>query len=382
MTTGVRTDVVVEGIGQTTFSKRSGMSVAELGLRAALAAMADAGITGDRIDGVVPLGGQLFTEDLMMGLGLGEQVFDAVPAPGGNAGLGGVRLARTAIRAGEATRVLVVFARNGASDARIATRVTQLPGQELRAQLERPYGWTAPAEWYAMICRRHMALHGTTKDAMAAVALTMRAHAQANPAAMMHGRPMTRADYDAAPMIVDPYQRYDCCLETDGAVALLISARTAESSTRSIAIEGLACARPPSPDDLTNRSDWFRVGLTSAAPAAYAEAGVGPEDLDAAMIYDCFTFEVLHQIEELGLCERGGSSDFVLSGAIGLGGRLPVNTHGGLLSEGHLLGLGHVAEAVRQLRAECGSRQIPRARRIAVTGWGDWGDGSLAILGT
>jgi acetyl-CoA acetyltransferase len=180
-------------------------------------------------------------------------------------------------------------------------------------------------------------------------------------------------------MIADPYQLYDCCLETDGAAAVIATADDVASPC-AVGVAGLASGRPLSPDDLTNRDDWYQIGLTFAAPAAYEQAGLGPTDIDAAMIYDCFTFEVIHQLEVAGFCGAGDGGKFVSSGAIGPGGRLPVNTHGGLLAEGHLTGVNHVVEAVRQLRHEAGANQLPDVRHVAVTGWGDWGDGSMAIL--
>ena len=254
----------------------------------------------------------------------------------------------------------------------------------MRTYLEAPQGWLTPAQWYAMIARRHMAEFGTTKAAMAAVALAMRRHAQLNSAAMMCGRALSHGQYHEAPMISDPYQLYDCCLETDGAVALLVAdlgSLSAQSKRRAVPLVSVASSRPASPEDLTNRQNWFDIGLSRAAPVAYDRASLGPGDVDTAMIYDCFTFEVLHQLEEAQFCLRGESDSFVLSGNISLGGALPVNTHGGLLSEGHLGGMSHVLEAVRQVRWEAGDRQVDGARVAAVTGWGDWGDGALALLG-
>jgi acetyl-CoA acetyltransferase len=353
---------------------------------AARAALADAGLTARDVDAVIPLGGALFTEDLIAALGLPGRIFDATPPPGGSSAVSALRLAEIFVAGGAADVVLLVFARNGASENRIAERAHRLPGQQFRTQLEQPQGWSVPAQWYAMICRRHMAEHGITKADLATVALSANRYAQHNPRAMCYGRPLTTRQYHDAPIIADPYQQYDCCLETDGATAVIAApgrcGARAEAAGRAVPMLAVATARPASADDLTNRDDWSRIGLSEAAPNAYKRAGVGPSDLDAAMIYDCFTFEVVHQLEEAGLCPPGEGGRFVASGSLDPGGRLPVNTHGGLLAEGHLGGLNHVVEAVRQLRGEATGRQLDRVRLIGVTGWGDWGDGSMAILGT
>jgi len=380
---GIATTFAVTGIGMTAMSRRSGRSVQAQACEAAAAACVDAGVAPDDVDSVIPLGGYLTTEDLIAGIGLPDSVYDATPGPGGNAPVASVRLAEVMIAGGAARHVLAVVAKNGASEARIADRVTALPGQEFRRQLERPQGWTSPAEWYAMLCRRYMIEHGITKDHLAAVALAAYDFAQSNPRAMMNGRPLTRAMYDASPMIAEPYQLYDCCQETDGAVAVLLSAVDAIDRTeRAVPVLGASTARPQSPDDLSGRENWELIGLHTAAPIAFERAGVGPDDMSAAMVYDCFTFELIHQLEAAGFCPPGEGGPFVASGAIARGGRLPVNTHGGLLAEGHMSGMGHIVEAVRQLRGEAGANQLDDPRHIAVTGWGDWGDGSLVVLGS
>jgi acetyl-CoA acetyltransferase len=223
---------------------------------------------------------------------------------------------------------------------------------------------------------------GTTREQLGMVALTMREHAQLNPAAQMYGRPLTMEQYLAAPTIADPYLLFDCCLESDGACAIILTTAERAKDMRHPVVEVKAVAEghADSPDDIVNRRDFFSIGLTRAAPIAFGNARITPEAVDVALVYDCFTFEVIQQLEEAGFCDRGTGGDFVERGNIRLGGTLPVNPHGGMLSAGHLAGIGHIAEAVHQLRGTAGPRQVVDARVAAVTGWGDLGDGALAIL--
>ena len=280
-----------------------------------------------------------------------------------------------AIKANPNLAVLKVLARQGFG-------ADVVSGGEIARDFYLPFGLTAPPQWYALMARRHMHEFGTTEAQLGAVAIAMRRHAQLNPAALMHGKPLTLDEYLASPMIASPYRLYDCSLETDGAAAYVVTSaeRARDLQRKPVYVMGAAAGQPYPADEICGRPDFHGIGLTHAAPEAFAMAGVTPADTDFAQIYDCFTFEVIQQLEEAGFCKRGEGGAFVENGGIELGGKLPVNTHGGLLSHAHLLGLGHVVEAVRQLRGEAGERQVPDAHLGVVTGWGDFGDGSIAVL--
>jgi acetyl-CoA acetyltransferase len=376
------TRAYIEGIGQTAFARHSRRTAGALIVEAVRLACDDAGIKPSEIDGIVPCVYSLPPEALASVLGISNIRFTAEIHTGGAAPVASLRLADLAVSSGAARHVLLVTGYTGSSGARVKDRPSDLPSQHFRRQLENVYGWSVPGQRYATICRRYMYEHGLRQEELGNVALSARRHANLNPLAQMHGRELTMEQYLESRMIFDPYRLFDCSLETDGAAAVLVSIPEHARTTRAANATILAVAegRPETPDDLTNRADYLAIGLDHAAPEAWEAAGLGPGDMDAAMIYDCFTFEVLHQLESAGFVPRGEAGRFVAGGGIDLGGPLPVNTHGGHLSGGHMLGLNHVMEAVRQLRGEAGARQIDGAEHVAVSGWGDLGDGSLAVL--
>lgn len=378
----LRDAVAIAGVGETEYSRRSGRSPVALAVEASMSAAEDAGIDVRDIDGFLPYASGVTTEDMMANLSLRELTFAPTIRMGGASAVAGLLYAALALRAGLATYILLLRARNGSSGPRVGDRKSTGAGEELKDDFELPFGLNTPAQRYALMCRRHMYEFGTTREQLGAVALAHRAHANRNPAAIMHDRTLSMDEYLAARPIAEPYHLYDCCLESDGGAAVILTTPERARDTRHslVLVGGVAEGHPPSADSLVGRHDLLEIGLTRAAGRAWSMAGLGPSDMDAAMIYDCFTFQTIQQLEEAGFCPRGEGGAFVADGSIGPGGSLPVNTHGGLLSQAHVLGLNHLVEAVRQLRGVCGDRQIPLCDAIAVSGWGDLGDGALAVL--
>ena len=179
-----------------------------------------------------------------------------------------------------------------------------------------PVGTNAPAQFYAHMARRHMELYGTTSEQLAEVAMTCRRHAQLNERAMMR-KPMNLADHQASRMIADPLHLFDCCLESAGAAAVVVSRaeRAKDAPHRPVYIAGVAEGHPDSPSAITTRPDMTRLGIARAAPIAFDMAGVRHSDIDVAEIYDCFTYIVLCQLEDMGFCAKGEGGEFVSQGA-------------------------------------------------------------------
>jgi acetyl-CoA acetyltransferase len=256
-----------------------------------------------------------------------------------------------------------------------------MPQFHLVTEFELPQGAIAPAQLYAPMARRHMELYGTTSRQLGEIAVSTRAHALLNGNAVMT-KPMTLEDHQASRMIADPFRLFDCSLESDGGAALVVSSAERARDMRQPVVEvlGIAEGHPDSPSSITQRPDMTKLGLAKAAPIAFRMADVRHDEIDVAEIYDCFTWVVLCQLEDMGFCKKGEGGPFVQDGKLRLGGSLPTNTHGGLLSQAHMLGMNHVVELVRQLRGQGGRAQVERARTGLCTGYGDLGDGAIAIM--
>ena len=379
----LRDKACVSGIGETAYVRGSSKTAFELQIESSLKAIADAGLKPSQIDGVIPIGIVSGTaDDFIENFGLPDLRFSAVVPHGGASPVMALQAASAAVATGACNHLLITFGRNVSAAAHKAgARIHSMPQFHYVTEFEHPMGASAPAQLYAPMARRHMELYGTTVAQFGEVAVAMREHALLNDNALMK-KPITLEDHRNSRMISDPFRLLDCSLESDGGAAVIISAaaQAADLRHRRVFISGVAEGHPDSPGSITQRPDMTSLGLAKAAPRAFAMAGVVPADIQVAQIYDCFTYAVIRQLEDLGFCAKGEGGPFVEGGRLRLGGALPTNTHGGLLSQAHVWGLNHIVELVRQLRGNGGRAQVKNAELGLVTGYGDMGDGALAIL--
>lgn len=351
----------IVGIGATEFSKDSGRSTLTLATEASLAAIADAGMTPADIDGIVRCDMEhVLHNDLARSLGLPELNYWGSTGSGGAAPCGMVAQAVAAVSAGLAKSVLVFRSLNGRSGARYGRSGGSrraVGGAGSMDEYTVPYGLVTPGQFFAMVAQRHMIEFGTTREHLGSIALACRDRANANPAAEMYGRSMTMDDYLHARPISRPLGLFDYCQETDGACAVVVtsSARSKDCAQPAAAIQSAALASSIDVQGSIVSPSIFKEDLTTqpsanVARTLYQRAGLGPSDIDVAQLYDCFTITVLIQLEDYGFCDKGDGGPFAASGALDLGGSLPLNTAGGNLSEGYIHGLNHIVEGVRQIR--------------------------------
>jgi acetyl-CoA acetyltransferase len=359
----LRDKYAIAGIGWTEFSKNSGRTVRSLASEACIKATKDAGLSVADIDGFVSYNFNDSAPAIAVATEIGVPMagYAVDFQSGGNAANLIVLTAVAAIEAGLAKNVLCYRAMNGRSGFRLGG------GRDLAAynitQYTAPFGWITYPQAMAMWCRRHMIEYGTTSEQLGEIAVQFRANAVRNERAMQRV-PITMDDYFASRMIVDPFHMLDICLETDGACAVLVTSaeRARDMPHKPIHIMGGAYGGGPNQgEDLFDAIRWPDHSHNYAkyiADDLWASAGIGPGDIDIAQIYDCFTYSIIMQLEGLGFCKEGEGGPFIQGGRIAPTGALPLNTHGGLLSEGYIHGLNHVIEAVQQLRGDAGVRQI------------------------
>jgi len=368
--------VAISGIGATEFSKASGRSELRLAVEAVKAAIDDAGIRPDQVNGMVTYSSDTNPDvDIARSLGMGELTFFSRIHYGGGAACGTIQQAALAVASGVADYVVCYRAFNERSGNRFGAGVQ---GRAPMANAENahlasyiPVGLLTPASWVAMDAARYMHVTGTTSEDLGYVAVADRKHAATNPKAWFYNQPITLEDHQASRWIVEPLHLLDCCQETDGAQAIVVTTleRARDLPGTPAVIQAAVQGSGAGQDMMTS---YYQKDLTTlpemevVARQLWETSGMRPEDMDAAILYDHFTPYVLYQLEALGFCGKGEAKDFVKGGRIELGGDLPINLHGGQLGEAYLHGMNGIAEAVRQVRGTA-VNQVNGLERIVVT---------------
>ncbi|MCB1015800.1 MAG: lipid-transfer protein [Acidimicrobiales bacterium] len=364
----------IVGIGQTEFSKESGRSELQLACEAVKAALDDCGLTAADVDGLVTFTMDTSDEtEVARNLGIPAlSLFAQVPY-GGGAACGTVLQAAMAVATGTADVVVCYRAFNERSGMRFGG-AAGLGGGGLPPWLSwyAPFGLMTPASWVALHARRYMHRYGVTNADFGVVSVVDRHHAATNPDAWFFEKPITLEDHQASRWIIEPVLRLlDCCQESDGGVALVVtSAERAKDLRQTPAV--IRAAVQGAAEDAETTTAYYRDDLTGLADMAvaaerlWAAADLAPDDIDTAFLYDHFTPLVFLQLEELGFCGPGEAKDFATVENLTIGGRLPINTNGGLLGEAYIHGMNGITESVRQVRGTA-VNQVPDVEHVLVT---------------
>ncbi|CAM5238111.1 lipid-transfer protein [Streptomyces avidinii] len=362
----------IAGIGATEFSKDSGRSELKLAVEAVHAALDDAGLTPADVDGMVT-----FTMDtspeitVAQAAGIGDLSFFSRIHYGGGAACATVQQAALAVATGVAEVVVCYRAFNERSGRRFGSGVQQREPSAEGAALgwSLPWGLLTPASWVAMTAQCYLHTYHLTPEAFGHVAVTDRRHAANNPAAYFHGKPITLADHAASRWIVEPLRLLDCCQETDGGQAVVVTTTERARDLRHAPAVITAAAQGAGRRQ-EGMTSFYRDDLTGlpemdvVARQLWRTSGLRPSDIDVGILYDHFTPFVLMQLEEFGFCAPGEAADFVAADA------LPLNTHGGQLGEAYLHGMNGIAEAVRQLRGTSVNQVAGAAHALVTAGTG------------
>lgn len=356
---------VIAGIGSTKFGGLPGRTTISMNVEAIRKALKDAGIEKDQVDALfVKCPTSKF--ELMYGQKVAEAIalqpkIGGVWDSGGSSNVMMISTAVMAIEAGQCDIAVVTFADN--------------PKTGSAASYNRPrgddalYGWFATLSSYAMIARRHMGQLGTPREALGAVAVAARKHGAENPNAQLR-KALTLDEYMGLPMMVAPFCRDDCTLVSDGAAAVVVmSARRASELGVKQPVPILGFGFGQTSWEVAQRPDMTSTQAKVAAETAFRMAGLKPKDMDVAQIYDCFTITALMTLEDYGFAKKGQIADFVKGGNIEIGGELPMNTSGGLLSETGMPGMQLVQEGVRQMRGDA-TLQVKNAKRCIISNQG------------
>lgn len=363
----------IAGIGQTEFSKESGRSELQLACESVKSALDDAGLSPRDVDGLIT-----FTMDnsdeteVARNLGIPQlSVFTRVPY-GGGGGAGAVMQAAMAVVAGVAETVVVYRAFNERSGMRFGGTGTAMTSLPPWLSWYAPFGLLTPASWTAVHAQRYMYDYGVTNEDFGRIAVVDRKHAATNPNAWFYQRPITLDDHQNSRWVIEPVLRLlDCCQESDGGVALVItSAQRARDLKQKPAL--IAAAAQGAADDGELMTSYYRKSITGlpemgvVAQQLWRQSELTPGDIQTAFLYDHFTPFVLIQLEELGFCGRGEAKHFATIDNLSLGGKLPINTSGGLLGEAYIHGMNGITECVRQIRGTS-CNQVPNVEHVLAT---------------
>jgi acetyl-CoA acetyltransferase len=368
--------IAIVGVGETEYAWKEPRSPAALAVDAVQRALADAGLTGPDVDGIVTesytLANRAPADFVAAHIGIKDRAFSAHTGIAGSGTVGAPALARLAIESGLASVVVSYYAIN--LSARGAGGAYQLhAGDKAKAAFEMPFGFYGQPVYFAAAAARYRHLSGLAPEQLGSVARAARAHAQRTPNALRR-EPLSMDDYLANAVVADPLRKLDCCLVNDGGVAFVMTSveRARDLPHSPVVVAGAGFGSKPVAQSgyFSQSTDLLTTAAAISGPKAYRDAGLQPADVDFAEIYDCFTISMLLQLEDLGFAAKGEGARFIATGATAPGGSLPVNTHGGLLSQSYLVGGNHVVEAVRQLRGERGEAQVEGAEVGLVAGLG------------
>jgi acetyl-CoA acetyltransferase len=377
----LRDRAAIVGVGYTEFSKSSGVSTLALALQAISNAVADAGLTHRDIDGLAchRVGDSVQAAVVAHALGIQDLRYYSDLFGGGSGSHTIVGSAALAVAGGVADTVVCWRAINARSEFRMGG-TGRPPPDVVEFQYQTPYGYATPPQQFAAMARAYMDRYDVPREHFGEVAIAQREYAQRNPRAMMR-TPLTMDDYLSARWIVEPLCLLDCCLETDAAIAVVVTSTERARDLPHVPVTISGAVWGGGHTLFSNHGgDFTTTAGARNAPRLYEMAGVGPEDIDVACIYDAFTPLVLLQLEDFGFCKKGEAGSFVAAGETRIGGALPTNPHGGHLSEGYVHGINHVAEAVQQLRHASGDRQVPGAEVALSTGQQGWVAGTSSAL--
>ena len=363
--------IAIAGVAESDYGRVPHMTEMQLHAQALQRVLVDSGLRKEDIDGVFCSSHTLAMPTVMLCeyVQLFPRYTDSTSI-GGSSFEAHLNHAVAAIRAGKCEVALISYASNQLSSRGRMIGTGARPATIPEATYESPYGNTLVGA-YAMAARRHMHQYGTTSEQLAVIAVVTRRHASLNPLAMYRDL-ITVQDVLNSRMIADPLHLLDCCVVSDGGGAILVTTEERARDLKQPPIFVLGSSESHTHAQISQMPDLTVTAAAITAPRAFAEAGITPDEIDMAMIYDSFTITVLLLLEDLGFCEKGDGGAFVQEGRIALGGQLPINTDGGGLSSNHpgMRGIFLIIEATRQLRGQCGPRQVTGAKLAVAHGSG------------